>query len=233
MTRRRWPIVAAVVALLVVIAGAVIWFFVLPDGDDPVADLETGKGSGAAVAANALDGTWTVSPGTGDEGTFAGYLVEEVFAAGARRETANGRTADVTGSVVVADGKVTTGSFRVDTTTLISDQGRRDKAIKDRGLETNRFPEASFVLTGPVTLPATMTDGNVTPVTITGDLTLHGVTAPITTAVDVRPLGNQVTLLARIPIAFDDYGIDAPSIGGFVEVENTGQIELRINLTKG
>lgn len=227
--RIRLAAVLVGVLAVVIATGAIVWFFVLPDDDDPVADLADDAGTGEAVDVTTLDGTWTVVPGPSGEGTFAGYLVDEVFASGLREATAAGRTADVEGELVVLDGTVTTASITVDMTTLTSDEGRRDAQIRERGIETDRFPEATFELTEPIPLPDDLADGAVATVSATGDLTLHGVTRSITTDLDVRPLGSEFTVLARVPIDFADHDIEAPSIGGFVEVRDEGRIELRVN----
>jgi len=231
--RSRLPFVIVGVVVVLAAIAAIVWFLVLPEDDDPVADLKESVGSGESVATDDLDGTWRIVAGSGDETTFAGYLVEEVFAQGARHVTASGRSTAVTGEATVSGGTVTAVSITVDTTELESDQGRRDNAIRSRGLETDRFPEATFELTEPVELPTGMTDGNVSKATVTGDLTLHGVTRSVTVPLDVRPLGDAFTVLARIPVDFADYDIEAPSVGGFVEVEDNGQIELRINFARG
>lgn len=231
-SRSRIPLIAAIVTAVLIAIAAVVWFWVLPDDDEPVADLREDAGDGAVVDATDLDGTWSVVPGPAGEGTFAGYLVTEQFAAGAHEVTATGRTPAVEGTLTVENGTVTTGSIDADLTLLTSDEGRRDQQIRERGLETNRFPDASFTLTEPVDLPTDLTDGRVTVLTVTGDLLLHGVTRSVTVDLDVRPLDDEFTLLGRIPIRFADHDIEAPDIAGFVSVADEGQIELRINLAR-
>src|SRR5690625_445067 len=159
----RSRIVALIVGIAVIAIAAIafIWFIVLPDDDDPVADLVDDAGTGETVEADDLDGTWSVVPGPSGEGTFAGYLVQEVFASGLREATAAGRTDAVDGQLTVADGSVTDASLTVDMTRLTSDEGRRDNQIKERGLETNEFPEATFELTETIPLPDDLADGAV------------------------------------------------------------------------
>ena len=45
-------------------------------------------------------------------------------------------------------------SFKADLSQLSSDQARRDRYIKTNGLETDRFPNATFVLTDPISFEA-------------------------------------------------------------------------------
>ena len=83
--------------------------------------------------------------------TLAGYRFdEELVSIGAN--TAVGRTPDVTGTMTVAGGAVTAVDVEVDLTTLDSDSDRRDGALRTRGLESDRFPTATFRLTEPVAL---------------------------------------------------------------------------------
>lgn len=232
--RRSGKLLAIIggLALLAVIV-AVVVFVVMPDDAPEKKELTDAKdASGEVVETGSLDGTWTVVAGSGDTETYAGYRVEEVFAAGAREVTAIGQTNDVTGELTVAGEQVTAGTITVDVTTLESDEDRRDNAIRDRGLQTNQFPEATFALTEPITLPE-LKDGIVATVPATGELTLHGVTNPVTVDLSVRPSGDTFTIDASLPVVFADYDIEAPSIGGFVTVKDEGSLEFRISFQRG
>lgn len=226
--RSRLPLIlGGVVVVAAVAIGAFLWF--TRDTSEPELRLsDDTEGTGEAVDVATLDGTWTVVAGSDDDPTVAGYRVKEVFAAGAREVTANGRTSDVTGELTVAGGSVTEGTFTVDMTTLTSDEGRRDGAIKDRGLQTNEFPEGTFELTEPIELPE-LADGDAVETTATGDLTLHGVTQPVTIDLTVRASGDTFTVQGSAPVVMADFDIEPPSVGGFVEVEDTGSFEFVVN----
>jgi polyisoprenoid-binding protein YceI len=228
-TRSRLPIVlAVVVAVLIVGVGA--FFYLTRDTSDPeLALTDSPEGSGETLDAATLDGAWTVVPGPDGEATQAGYRVDEVFAAGAREATANGRTGGVEGDLTVADGTVTEASFIVDVSTLTSDEGRRDNAIRDRGLETDTYPEATFELTEPIELPE-IVDGATVEVPATGELTLRDVTNEVTLDLTVRAVGARFAVQGAAPVAFTDYDIEPPNIGGFVTVEDNGSFEFLVNL---
>ena len=133
----------------------------MADTSEPALKLSETKGTtGTTIETENLDGTWKVVPGTSPDETVAGYRVKEVFLAGSRKATANGRTNDVTGNLTVTGGNVLAGEFTVDMTTLASDQGQRDNQLKQRGLQTDQFPTATFKLTKPITLPTEIPDGN-------------------------------------------------------------------------
>jgi len=224
--RSRLPLVVGVVMVMAAIAAGGFLYFTRDTSDAPLTLDDAPEASGESVDIAALDGSWAVVPG-GADATVAGYRVEEVFAAGAREATANGRTSDVTGTLAVAEGSVTEGSFTVDLTTLASDEAQRDNALKGRGLETDAFPRATFALTQPIELP-TLADGEAFEVSATGDLTLHGVTKGITIDLTGRAAGDTFTVQGAAPVAFADYEIEPPS-NSFVEVEDTGSLEFVVN----
>ncbi len=226
-------IVLIVVAVLA-IAGFGAWYlFIRDDAPDALAIADSTTSSGKVIDAAILDGNWTVAPGTGSEKTIAGYRVKEEFA-GARKVEAAGRTPDVTGTLTVASGVVTKASFTVNTQTLASDEGRRDAAIKSRGLQTDTFPEAVLAITEPITLPKII-DGTVFKVSAKGNLTLHGVTKPTTVLLSGKASDNGKTFVIQgsAAILMADFGIEPPSIGGFVTVRDNGSLEFIVNFKQG
>ncbi len=226
----RKPLIFGAIALvLIVVVGFGAWYlFIREDAPDELSISDSDTGSGEVVDVADLDGTWSVVAGSGDEATVAGYRVPEVFG-GTREITAYGRTSDVTGEVTVAGGEVTEAAFTVDMTTLESDEGRRDNAIRSRGLETDSFPEGTFQLTEPVALPE-VRDGKAFTVDATGDLTLHGVTQSVTIELDAKRTGDEFVIQGSAPIEMADYEIEPPSVGGFVEVEDAGTFEFLLTL---
>lgn len=226
--RSRVPMVAGITVLVLAVAIGGFLYLTRDTSSPPLELSKEPTGTGTTIDPATLDGSWTVVAGRGADATVAGYRVKEVFAAGARKNTADGRTDQVKGLLTVAGGSVTEGSITVDMTTLASDLGRRDGALKSRGLQTDTFPAATLVLTAPIALPA-LTDGKTFTVTATGDLTLHGVTRSVTIDLEGRATGDKFTVQGSAPIAMADYDIEAPSVGGFVEVEGTGSFEFIVN----
>ena len=227
-------LIVLIVVAVVAIAGFGGWYlFIRDDAPDALAITDSATGSGKVIDATALDGAWTVAPGSGAEKTVAGYRVKEEFA-GARKVEAAGRTSDVTGTLTVASGAVTEASFTVNTQTLASDEGRRDATIKTRGLQTDTFPKATFAITEPITLPK-ITDGTVFKVSAKGNLTLHGVTKPATVTLSGKASDNGKTFVIQgsAPIVMADFDIEPPSIGGFVTVRDNGSLEFIVNFKQG
>lgn len=225
--RRLWPLVLVVVLLGAV--GVSAWFLFLK-GDSPerltLSDPPAG-GPTTVAPAGSLTGTWKVAPGS-----VAGYRVRETFAGAPSPVDAVGRTSGIVGQAVLQEAgdqvTVSEAGFEADLLALNSDQDRRDNAIRTRGIETQRFPKATFVLTQPVTAPRT---GGKVPAT--GDLTLHGETKRVTIPLQTRLSGEQVELVGSLVFAFSDFAMDPPTVGGFVSVEDEATLEVKLLLAKG
>ncbi|HLB23288.1 MAG TPA: YceI family protein, partial [Dehalococcoidia bacterium] len=67
---------------------------------------------------------------------------------------------------------------------------------------------------------------------MTGMLDLHGVQKEVTWEVKARREGNIMTALATITFLYADFNITAPSIGGFVSVEDDVTLQMDIVATQ-
>jgi polyisoprenoid-binding protein YceI len=195
----------------------------------PAASADAGS---SASAESDVAGTWTVATGT-----EAGYRVREQLANLPAESDAVGRTSDVTGSITLVaagDGaQLTGGSIEVDTTTIESDEGRRDNRLRSEGLETDAFPSATFAITAPVEIPASALAGEAADVTLVGDLTLHGVTRSVEIPAQARLADGQIQVAGSITFPLDDYDISAPNIGGFiVSIADEGALEFLVVFEK-
>ena len=189
----------------------------------------------AAASIDDVAGTWDVTADFGDTeetSTFVGYRVDEELGGGIGAQTAAGRTSDVTGTVTIADGKVTEASFEVDMTTLKSDESRRDNQLKGRGLQTDTFKSASFALTEPVTLPENAVTGDQLTISAPGELTLHGVTKAVTMELKADLREGAIGIVGSSPIVLADYDIEPPQGGFVVSVSDNGVLEFQLFLEK-
>jgi polyisoprenoid-binding protein YceI len=143
--------------------------------------------------------------------------------------TAVGRTSAITGEILVAGTSVTSGRFSVDLTKVSSDQSQRDQAFRGRIMNTSQFPTATLTLTAPIQVPSLPADGAQTTANATGDLTMHGVTKPVTFEVTAQRSGATVAVSGSIPITFADWNIANPS-GGPAQTEDHGILEFLVNL---
>jgi polyisoprenoid-binding protein YceI len=256
---RRGPVLAilAILVLAVAIGGAWYLFF-RPAGPapvslgaapavDPAGGLETPGASATERAAapgssqapgaqGGISGTWTVDPSVGSfddfTGSFVGYRVKETLASIGATE-AVGRTPGVTGSMTVDGSTITAAAFTADLTGLRSDSDRRDGQLRRQALETDRFPTASFKLTAPVVLGAQPAEGATVEATAVGDLTLHGVTKAVEIPLQARLEGGVVTVAGSLPITFADFAMAKPESMMVLSVEDSGTLEVQLQLTRG
>ncbi len=213
------------VVVVVAGAGAFWWFFFRSEAAPPPAIKET-----TVVDGGAVDGTWKVTPG-GE--SFVQYRVKEQFVGAVLETDATGRTNDVTASMSVNGTTVSDVNVTANLAALTSDKDRRDRMIRDTGLQSTQFPTATFALTEPITLPQAPRKGEKLTTDATGDLTLHGITKRVVVSLEGRWDGQTIQVVGNLPIRFVDYGISPPNIGGFVTVAGEGRMELALFFTKG
>ena len=179
-----------------------------------------------------MAGTWSVT-----SGSLAGYRVREQLANLPAESDAVGRTGDVTGSLTLEGSgdavQLTAANLEVDTTTIASDEGRRDNRLRSEGLQTDQYPTATFMLTQPVDIPAAALTGTPSDVTLVGDLTLHGVTKSVSIPAQTQLVDGQIQVAGSITFPLADYSITAPNIGGFiVSIADEGTLEFSVNFAK-
>ena len=209
----------ALAAIVLVVAGAFA-VFILRGSDAPPPPTLSAE-EPASTASPATDtSSWVVARG---KETFVGYRVREEFASIGVAD-AVGRTGEVGGGVNVDGDQIAGAVLEADMTTLRSDESRRDDALRTRGIETDRFPDAQFQLVEPVDLTRRSQ-------TVRGELTLHGETQPIRVKVSAQRLGGDtIELVGEAPIAFADFQIEPPSVAGVVTVEDEGTLEFKLRL---
>jgi polyisoprenoid-binding protein YceI len=172
----------------------------------------------ATEAPTAADGSvWAVT----DESEL-GYRVKEVLF-GVDTE-AVGRTNQITGSLMIDGTAVTDAEFTADVASISSDESRRDGQFRGRIMSTDEFPTAVFTLTAPIELGTQPADGVEVATSATGELTLRGVTNPVTFDLTAKLENGKIGVLGNIPVVFADYSIANPSFGG-VTTEDNGLLE--------
>jgi polyisoprenoid-binding protein YceI len=209
------------------------------DSADPSDTTITTVATGAtapATSSSASDGGETSST-SGADGTYSvtadsvvGYRVVEVLFG---QDTEGvGRTNSITGSLMISGTQVTDAEFTVDMATLQSDESRRDSSFRSEIMETDQFPTATFVITAPIELGSIPADGEEITATATGELTLHGVTQPVTIEVTAKKTGDSIAVSGSTDIKFSDYNIDNPSRTG-VTTQDHGLLEFLLVFVKG
>ncbi len=237
--------IVVVILLAVVVAGAGIWYFVFRDTAPDRVNIEaatksvdkTAKDTSNDASAD-IEGTWTVDTSIGSfdvaaadySSAWVGYRVQEELA-GIGAKTAFGRTPDVSGSLTIDGTTVKEVEVEADLTTLQSDESRRDGQLSQQGIETARFPTATFSLTEPIDV-GDVTEGETVSVDAAGSMTIHGVTRDVTIALEARLENNVIIVTGSLAIIFADYDIAKPVSAVVLSIEDRGVMELQLFFTK-
>jgi polyisoprenoid-binding protein YceI len=195
--------------------------------DPAVTQPSTVAGTDGAIA-----GSWSVTGGS-----EAGYRVRERLANLSAGSDAVGRTSDVTGTITVVDSgdgaQLTAGELTVDTTTIKSNEDRRDNRLRTEGLQTDQFTTATFKLTQPADVPAAALAGTATDLTLVGDLTLHGVTKSVEIPAQAVLANGQIQVAGSLTFPLADFEITAPNVGGFIlSIADDGALEFSVLFAK-
>lgn len=196
--RRLGRIAAGVVAFVVLLLAAVAVAVKLQPTPAPLT-----LPAAAAAPEGPVDGGYTVAAGS-----VAGFRIQQTVLF--LPSEVVGRTTDVMGTVTVAGDRVTAANVRVNLLTLTTG-GKKPAPQFGISLDTKQYPVATVDLARPVSLDATALSGDSTTVTATATLTLHGVTRTVTVPLALRRDGGNLDIAGRVPVAFTDYSLAAPS----------------------
>ncbi|MXX43114.1 MAG: YceI family protein [Acidimicrobiales bacterium] len=235
MSPRRRTVVTVVVLLAIVAAAAIVGVWrVLGDAPEEVSLAEAVEVAEQAQedAAAELDGTWAVDAETGEftlddaTGSFAGFRVDEELARiGAF--TAVGRTGDVSGTLVIAEESVTSVEIEVDLTTLRTDDSRRDGAVQ-RALGTSQHPTATFSLAEELHIDGAVELGGSISLMASGDLTVNGITQPVTIDIEAQLVGSVIAVVGSVEITFADFDVTVPQVPIVLSAEDHGIMEFQL-----
>lgn len=196
-----------------------------PATTDPSAPATTAAPAAPATTSPPASASSWVVDTTAD--SFVGYRVQEELA-NIGAATAVGRTPLVSGTMSIDGSTVTAVTVDADLTGLQSDDNRRDRALRTRGLETDQFPTASFTLTDPIELGAEPAEGQQFSGVAVGDLTLHGVTRTVEVPIEGQLSGDAIVVVGSVPVDFADFDIEAPTSFIALSVDDNGVIELQL-----
>ncbi|HEY8817884.1 MAG TPA: YceI family protein [Candidatus Limnocylindrales bacterium] len=244
MSRSRLLVIVAIAAIAVGVGGFIVYDQVLRGDSAAALTLPTASTSPATSTApgastvpaasfdGSVAGTWNVAANS-----VAGYRVREQLASLPAESDAVGRTSAVSGSITLeTSGSTTTltaGQITVDTTSIASDKSQRDGRLRTEGLQTDTYPTATFKLTKAVAVPAAALAGTASDITLTGDLTLHGVTKSVDIPAKAQLVNGTIQVAGSISFPLSDYSIVAPNLGGIiVSIADNGTLEFLVDFSK-
>ena len=152
--------------------------------------------------------------------------------------TRSSQTSSVSGGLTVSgdtSGYQATGiSVSADLTSLHSIDSvagrnvtQRD-GIVSRQLDVQQFPDAKFAATSASVAAATSSQVDVS---VTGSLTIHGVTRPVTVTAKAQFVGGKIEIAGSVSINMTDYGVSPPQVP-FTTVDPAATIEFDIFLAR-
>jgi len=245
----RWILLGVGGLVVLAVGGILLYVFVLNDSPDaldaddlgaaltatvPAVDATTNSATGDTtntttappatttapddtVATDGFDGDWIPT-----EASEFGYRVDEVIAGA--NVTAVGRSNEIDGLLTIEGTTATVVDIEVLIENITSDDSRRDAQFRGRIMNADEFPTAEFGLTEPIDFGEIPTGDEQVTATAVGELTLRGVTNPVTFEVTAQTTAGQIGVLGAIPVVFEDYGIDNPSFGA-IRTEDDGLVE--------
>lgn len=167
------------------------------------------------------------------EQSEARYRAREQLLGRSLPNDAVGRTQAIEGQIATtADGKIDPqrSRFTVDLTTLQSDETRRDNYIKQNTLEVAKYPTAEFQPTEVQGLPWPLLTNDQASFQLLGNLTVHGVTKPVTWNVQASFDGTRITGTATTQVTFQDFQMTPPRVPIVLSLEDIITLELDFTL---
>ncbi len=241
--RRRLMIGGGILVVILAAVGVGLWWFFRDDAPAEV-DLATAVEQVAPEDAESpvgtgdvdIDGAWSVDTSIGDfdfetaTGSFAGFRVEEELST-IGSTTAVGRTGGVAGTIQIDGTTLSSAEISADLSQITTNDSRRDSRARG-ALDTDQFPEATFVLTEPVDFGAAAADGEAVQVTAVGDLTIKGVTQNVSFPLEAQLVDGVVVVVGSLDVTFSDFDVTVPSAPIVVSVDDEGVLELQLLFTK-
>ena len=186
----------------------------------------------APAPAGPVDGVWNIDDDFGDfgfdnpSGSFAGFRLEETFPTGT--VDAVGRTGGVTGSITITDNALAAADISVDLTVMESDLAARADVIKD-AINADANPTGTFVATSTPALDTeALAAGTTVTADVDGDLTVNGVTQPVTITIEATIAEEGIALvIGSAPLVWADFDVDTPDTP-LAEVADNGILEFQL-----
>jgi len=186
--------------------------------------------SSVLPAGNELDGQWSIERGND---SWVSLLLGDPPRNGSPEPVRLGTSSPVEGGVVLRGGTLQAAVFQTDLRGLTDADPAVGQAVARDMFATDRYPLARLRFDDDVKLPAPMPFDTPMPITLTGELLLHGTTKPVTLTGEVHVARNRglvLRLRGSLTIALADFGIEpTPSVPNSSSVDR-GTVDLELVL---
>lgn len=164
------------------------------------------------------------------EQSRASYIVTELLAGATVRNQAIGTTSKVTGELVLdSQGKVQPGTYTVDLVSLTSDRGNRDMYIRSNGLESSKYPTATFNLKEVKGSP-TFAPGAKESFELIGTMKIRQTEKNVSWKATSTVEGGLIKWAATLETKLTDWGINPPVllVRSVAEIDDPFKIEVHL-----
>ena len=241
--RYIWLAAATSVVIVLIVAGTLVYASQFARA---VSQTHTASGpiilSPTTTGATTTNGTSTssTSPQTFQivpAQTTASYSVDEnLIFQNKPHNDAIGTTHSVQGNFHVQTGAsplVAAMNVKVDLSTLQTDSQMRDNYVRQHALETDTYPDATFVSVSTQGLPTSYNDGQSVHFQLTGNLTMHGKTNKEVFDVQGKVVGKTITGTATSTIYMTDFGIQPPNLANIAISQNNVLVTIKFTAQEG
>ncbi len=257
MNNKTLIVTVSIAALLIVIVGVGVWAYDAVLGE-PEAATSPITAVPLVVATSSPDMELVVTEGAAEAPTTTGEAVTETTTSEAQGsgltlftisqadseasfsiyeelagspKTVIGTTDQVAGQVAINANDLSqseVGVIQVNARTFVTDNDRRNNAIRNFILQTDQYEFITFTPTAITGLSGSAQAGQSYTFQVAGDLTIRAVTQPVVFEVTVQgDSASQLSGTATTTITRSDYGLTIPSVPN---VANVGEeVTLQIN----
>ena len=145
--------------------------------------------------------------------------------------TVHGKAPELSGTVDAVPGADGEWSIQarvaVQAAAMVTGNEKRDRNMREKVLETDRFPEIVFEARRVRADLSRLKIGEHFTAEVSGDLTVHGKALPVQFPVDVFVFADHVILQGTFPLPWKPYGLNDPSFG-IVTVKDTLRVSFRL-----
>lgn len=145
--------------------------------------------------------------------------------------TVHGRAPELSGTVDAAPEAHGEWSIQarvaVKAAAMVTGNEKRDRNMREKVLETDRFPEIVFEARRIRADLSRLKPGERFTAEVEGDLTVHGKAAPVRVPVDVSVSADSVVLQGFFAVSWKQYGLNDPSFG-IVTVRDPLKVQFRL-----
>ena len=216
--------IAIIALILVGLAGVGAYAVLKPPSEASAPIQSVAREQAAAPSSSSSLTRFEIQPGESE----ARFVIDEVLRG--EPKTVVGATNQVAGQILADPTNpkgAQIGTILINARTLTTDSEARNRSLKNLILETEAHEYISFQPTELIGLPSSARVGELVSLQVVGDLTIRGVTRPVTFDATVMPeTATRLEGSAATTIRYADWGISIPQVSAVSWVSDEVRLEL-------